>query len=149
MKNEMDGMRSVVCQIPKKKPRGEGESIRLPESVRLAIAASHFEKPIRCFRQYDGLDADMMGGDEDGDWLCSTIAFDPQRTGAAVRVRVLADADKETVLRRLKKIIDWIEKDGWGSEERIEEARSKRERITVKGIEVNDRNCVVHIEEVT
>ena len=75
------------------------------------------QKPLRDFIQIDGW-ADMEPGDyvmvpdDDGDVLMSVRHWEPQRSGTTVRIHIDATAQRDDVLRIIRKQLAWFEECG-------------------------------------
>jgi len=78
------------------------------------------DKPLRPLLQVDGFEVWVdgvdyeMNPDADGHCVVGQLRLEPRNCDAAVRIQILAPTDKETVLRLLRKMIGWVEKD-WSS----------------------------------
>ena len=73
--------------------------------------------PMRQLIQYDSWvdwhEDTGAPGDEDGDALALSGTCDPQRSGTAVRVQIGEDTPAAVAVRLLRKVADWIERDGY------------------------------------
>jgi len=68
------------------------------------------------FRQYDGIFVghrdDLLGSDDDGDWLCSGATMELMTGRPEVRVLCSPGCTYDQALRLLRKVRRWIRKDG-------------------------------------
>jgi hypothetical protein len=76
------------------------------------------QKPLRDFIQIDGwavmghLVDYMMVPDDDGDVLMICRQWEPQRSGTTVRIHIDATAERDDVLRIIRKQLAWFEECG-------------------------------------
>jgi len=88
------------------------------------LASTHWEpwllhkqpKPLRDFLQIDGWaniepGDDIMDPDVDGDVILSGKRRDPQSSGTTVRILIADGADRDDVVRILRKQLAWFERD--------------------------------------
>jgi hypothetical protein len=83
------------------------------------LLAKYAKRPVTKFIQYDGFLGEPGSGgmpigtfDEDGDWLSGGRTEELMSGGPAVRVLVLPDAKAEDVIRILRKVSEWIQREG-------------------------------------
>ena len=115
------------------------ECLKRRQEQKAELVADAARKPVRDFLQVDGWflggpngGDDVMQPDEDGDCLMAGGTRDLRNSDSdlAVRVQIVAGADRDVVLRVLKKLRRWLKKD-W-------DELAKRWEQTPRGIEINN-----------
>lgn len=96
-------------------PHLNSDDLRKPEEQQRLKCLKHYAtRPVTEFMQFDGFhvgaDCDdwVMRPDKDGDSCFGLFMTHELMHGADVRVLIKAGASKETAIRLLKKLLEWV-----------------------------------------